>query len=441
MTLTTVGYGDITPVNDLERAYALASLLIGAVVFGYILSSVGSMISNLDNRATMVEMKLDMCQEVIRHTNMPSSLAARVRSYTEYYYSHQSVYDVEEVLAHLTPSLDREVKQFFLSMSIDRVPFLRVYGEAFKLEVMARCRPMMSEAQEVLLHKGSRSDELLFLQGGEIKATAVDGSELFSIQDAGHFFGAHVLLGRPCPMSYVCSTRIEMLIISCDAVIELVQAHLTPSQQAHLTEAVVRDICKTMRLRCLSICVELQELKDANRPGTKRLMAALTLQAGQIRRLTRPAAFEGKAMFDKVVRKPTPRDSNGASQANSPSDGASSDAASGASAPVAAFQKPALPVAILEPTSTSSRAGTSRSGRGLLSQRGASSPSDVTKGMAEIREKVANVEAAMRAQSTHVRQLRDDATQQSRALNGRLDRMEEALRYLSSLKGSEKLSA
>ena len=34
MTLTTVGYGDITPTNDAERLFALLSLLIGAVVFG-----------------------------------------------------------------------------------------------------------------------------------------------------------------------------------------------------------------------------------------------------------------------------------------------------------------------------------------------------------------------------------------------------------------------
>ena len=65
-TLTTVGYGDITPTNDLERAYTLGALLIGALLFGYLLSSVGSMIANLDSRSNMVETKLDRVQEVIR---------------------------------------------------------------------------------------------------------------------------------------------------------------------------------------------------------------------------------------------------------------------------------------------------------------------------------------------------------------------------------------
>ena len=40
-TLTTVGYGDITPTNDHERAYALVSMLCSALVFGYMMSSIG----------------------------------------------------------------------------------------------------------------------------------------------------------------------------------------------------------------------------------------------------------------------------------------------------------------------------------------------------------------------------------------------------------------
>ena len=80
-TLTTVGYGDITPTNDLERLYALAALLVGALVFGYLLSAVGSMMSNLDNRANMVEQKLDMAQEVIRtRTFRQPSRAASART-------------------------------------------------------------------------------------------------------------------------------------------------------------------------------------------------------------------------------------------------------------------------------------------------------------------------------------------------------------------------
>ena len=245
-TLTTVGYGDITPTNDLERMYALGALLIGALVFGYLLSSVGSMMSNLDNRSNVVEEKLDQMQEVIRHTNMPSELAGRIRSYTEFCtrelcprglacvmcdkqaalqadvqlllllflhcshtwlirtcvallltrmaritrvtltppcprsvltprrsvlrstlradYSHNSVYDVEEVLSHLTPALDRQVKEFFLSKSVNTLPLLRVHDMDFKLEVMALCRCAPLTTSSLLSHRILLSSQLSLLR-------------------------------------------------------------------------------------------------------------------------------------------------------------------------------------------------------------------------------------------------------------------------------------
>ena len=41
-TLTTVGYGDITPENQHERLYTLMTLLIGALVFGFLRRSLAS---------------------------------------------------------------------------------------------------------------------------------------------------------------------------------------------------------------------------------------------------------------------------------------------------------------------------------------------------------------------------------------------------------------
>ena len=38
-TLTTVGYGDITPSNDLERRFTTISLLLGSLVFAYVLGA------------------------------------------------------------------------------------------------------------------------------------------------------------------------------------------------------------------------------------------------------------------------------------------------------------------------------------------------------------------------------------------------------------------
>lgn len=45
---TTVGYGDITSANDLERGFAIVGMIIGAAVFGYIIGNVAVIMENFD---------------------------------------------------------------------------------------------------------------------------------------------------------------------------------------------------------------------------------------------------------------------------------------------------------------------------------------------------------------------------------------------------------
>ena len=50
-TLTTVGYGDLVPTNDAERTYALCAMLCSALVFGYMISNIGSLVASMDRQA------------------------------------------------------------------------------------------------------------------------------------------------------------------------------------------------------------------------------------------------------------------------------------------------------------------------------------------------------------------------------------------------------
>lgn len=50
-TLTTVGYGDVIPTNDAERGYALGAMLCSALVFGYMISNIGSLVASIDRQA------------------------------------------------------------------------------------------------------------------------------------------------------------------------------------------------------------------------------------------------------------------------------------------------------------------------------------------------------------------------------------------------------
>lgn len=53
-TITTVGYGDINPVNSKERIYTVFVMIVGVVCFAFISGSVASILQSYDEESTKV---------------------------------------------------------------------------------------------------------------------------------------------------------------------------------------------------------------------------------------------------------------------------------------------------------------------------------------------------------------------------------------------------
>ena len=62
-----------------SHRYALGSLLLGALVFGFMLSSIGGLVKGLDKENIRLQHKMDEVKEFTRWHKMPSDLSSRVR--------------------------------------------------------------------------------------------------------------------------------------------------------------------------------------------------------------------------------------------------------------------------------------------------------------------------------------------------------------------------
>ena len=90
-TLTTVGYGDVVPHNNMERAYTLVVLLVGAIVFGFLLSSLGELLSNVDPTRVRIDEKMNEVKQFLSWHSVPMELTLAVRRYYDYYLSHRFI--------------------------------------------------------------------------------------------------------------------------------------------------------------------------------------------------------------------------------------------------------------------------------------------------------------------------------------------------------------
>jgi hypothetical protein len=291
MTLTTVGYGDITPQNNTERMYALFALLIGALVFGYMLSSIGDLVGSLDKQGAVVQEKLADVKEFTRWHKLSPDLAAKVRKYYEFFYSKQGPLDDQEMVNQLAPTLARDVMSHMLAQTVCKVPFFYVpaLGTAdeesppadidFQLAVYPLLKPVVREAKEMVIAKGdtSGSDQLLFLTRGQLNVMSdydpriPEGRVLFPISEAGTFLSEHVLADEPCPFSFVAHTRAEFLTLDTKQLLDVLERF--PHAREELSAFVVNHYLEHKRQRIWSLRFAMCE-----RGLPEEVSAALRLQ-------------------------------------------------------------------------------------------------------------------------------------------------------------------
>ena len=319
-TLTTVGYGDITPTNNLERIYTLFALLLGALVFGFILSAIGSLVQAVDRQAALSEERLDEVKEYMRWRRLPRDLVLRMRRYYTYYYTAKTAFDEQTILGNLTPALRFEVIQHALKETIGKIPlFANTLDPTFQMEVFPLLTPISAAPREVIFEKGDLSQGLFFLIKGAIDViSGVDGRVLYRVKP-GSFFGEQVLMGRRRSATHRASSACEMMSISIDDLNDLLQKH--PEEGRIIQHQVLQEHVRKERMRNLSLRMLILQLekKDGGLSGPeagRRLSAAAVKFQIAWNRACERAAFKasdyqlGKPGADgtpQLIRKPPTR--------------------------------------------------------------------------------------------------------------------------------------
>ena len=248
MTLTTVGYGDIIPVNDRERMYTLLCLLVGAIVFGFLLSTLGSLLSNVDPTAVLIEEKLREVKEYLRWHGVPLELSLSVNRYFEYYYKRRTTADEEALLSALTPSLQREVITHLLGKTVSRIPLFSSPKHSyvtldFQLKVHPMLRPLVREAKEVIIPKGHRDGSLYFLTRGVVVASGDLKMNFFSLEALGACFGEQSMMNESSSFNYTSKIRSELFTISSKELSSLA-SNFTDQGRSELAELLLGEFFK-----------------------------------------------------------------------------------------------------------------------------------------------------------------------------------------------------
>jgi len=70
-TLTTIGYGDITPNSNLSRSYTMLIQILGAGAYGFIIANISNFIMVSDRRKEEKKHKIEGLSDFLKHYKIP----------------------------------------------------------------------------------------------------------------------------------------------------------------------------------------------------------------------------------------------------------------------------------------------------------------------------------------------------------------------------------
>eukprot|EP00736_Rhodelphis_marinus_P006804 Rmarinus@m.29282 len=215
-TMTTVGYGDVTPRSDHERFFALVVVIVGATGFAYIVGNVSSLMANVNQVNSLQKRRLEELNDFMNYRHLPTELKRRVRKYCEFVWAQRSAFDEEKIMKDLSEGLREEVALVMNKELIELVPLFHDAPRDFVQAIVTKLSPARYMPGEFVVKEGEESHEMFLIKSGELEVLKLqpDGGGFASLRrlKAGSHFGEIGILSD----EIVCRTSTVVAVTPCE---------------------------------------------------------------------------------------------------------------------------------------------------------------------------------------------------------------------------------
>jgi len=193
-TMTTIGYGDVTPVTSTQTIFAMIMELIGAGLYGYVVGSVANLIAKLDVARSHFNERLEKISTFMRFRKIPIEMQHRVQGYYSNLWDLRRGYTEQDVLAELPPSLKLQISLHLNKDIIAKVPIFKGASESLIEQIVINLESIVFTPGDYVFKQGDVGDSMYFISRGSVEVVSKDGKTVYATLAEGNFFGEIALL-------------------------------------------------------------------------------------------------------------------------------------------------------------------------------------------------------------------------------------------------------
>lgn len=192
-TLTTVGYGDITPVTPLEKVIAVVWMLLGICSFSFAIGSLTGMIAKLDTKETILVHKLEHIDEFSKEAHLTKDMRTRLRHALRYSTEHlgYSWHEKHHLFAELPKRLRVQVALAMYQGAVQNLIFFTERNEQFIASTVPFLLPLFVPESDFVYLRKDHPVDMYFITKGRCAVTITHKSQIVQLRiiPCGAYFG------------------------------------------------------------------------------------------------------------------------------------------------------------------------------------------------------------------------------------------------------------
>ena len=216
-TMTTVGYGDITPFTVNEKAFAMVTMILACGIFAYTVGSIGSLVSKQNSGENAYREQVVAVNRYMRKKNLPYELQFRVRRYLEYVWENRKKNNMDEkqILNLLSEPLRDEIYDHIHGKIIDWCSIFVIYEPHFIQQLTKTLESETYAPGDIVIEEGEMSTKMYFIQNGKIDIFHHSTKSTIAELGAKKYFGEIAFfLETPRCASARCIDFVDLLSLS-----------------------------------------------------------------------------------------------------------------------------------------------------------------------------------------------------------------------------------
>jgi voltage-gated potassium channel len=192
-TLTTIGYGDVTPRTTAQTLYAMGVMLLGVGLYGFVIGNLATLLTRIDLARAEHMATLDRLAGFLRYRRVPPALQQEVYDYYRYLWENRMGYDEAALIEGLPPALRRQLSIVLKADLVRKLSFLDGASQELVYDLCSALQPIVFMPGEVIVRAGEYGRHVYFVSHGTVDVEDERGAKIRSLGE-GDFFGELSLL-------------------------------------------------------------------------------------------------------------------------------------------------------------------------------------------------------------------------------------------------------